>query len=256
MKTLLFDLDGTIIHGNELKPNAKKLLDYLDKNKIPFYFVTNNARRTLQESSDKLLGYDLKMVKPKHFFTSAMASALYLKKHDPKAKVALLGEGGLYEAFENDFKIVDTKADYLVVGLDIFANYDDYSNALSLICDGAKLIGTNMDRKVPAANQSFTIGNGGVIKMLEYSSNQQAIELGKPSKAYMELALHHLNVKPEDAIIVGDNLETDILAGKNVGITSVLYTQGVSKVSDIDKLDIHPDYVIDDLWDLIKIIEA
>lgn len=252
MKTYLIDLDGTIYHGNKLNKNAKEFIEYLQKNNYDFYFFTNNARRTQQENVEHLEKLGIYGIKKEQFFTSAIACASYIAKYSNKRRAYMLGEAGLKEALiKYKFELVENNADYVFVGLDILADYEKYSQALTQILNGAILVGTNIDRRIPN-DEGVKVGNGGIVKMLEYCSECESMPMGKPYASYMEMALDYTNKCKEEVIILGDNLETDILCGVNYGVDTILYTQGVHGYKDIEKLNIKPTYIIDDLNELIK----
>lgn len=251
-KTLLIDLDGTIYKGHTLQPLAKEFITYLQDNNIDFYFFTNNARRTGKQNVEHLNNLGIYNIKEEQFFTSAIASAMYLEEHYPNKTVFLVGEEGLQEAIDKtSLKTVETNADIVLVGLDYNGNYDLYSKALTNIMQGGILIATNMDRRIPV-DKDYKLGNGATVAMLEYASTKEAIKLGKPSKAYVDMALKYTNKTKDEVIIVGDNLETDILCGYQNDVDTLLYTQGIHQREDIDKLNIKPTYIIDSYDEIIK----
>ncbi len=252
MKTYLIDLDGTMYHGNQMNPHADELIAYFIETKQPFYFMSNNSRRTAQQNVEQMERVGIKGTKGEQFFTSAIAAAMHFAKHSDLRNVYCIGEDGLREALLNyGFKLVEKDVDYVFVGLDINAAYQELSKPLNFLLNGAKLVGTNIDRKMPSDN-GFILGNGSMVAMYEYASNQKSEPMGKPYQAYLDAALTFCHCQKEDIIILGDNLETDIALGTNNQVETILYTGGVNSRADIERLNIHPDHVIDNLLELIK----
>ena len=252
-KMYLIDLDGTMYCGDTICEGAKEFIDYLLANHKPFLFLTNNARRTGRMNVEQMEKMGFSGIEEKHFFTSAMAAAAYIAKKDPKHKrCAYIGEAGLKEALENKgFEIVDTDVDYVFIGLDIHATYMDYSRALTHLLRGAKLVGTNVDRKIPK-DDGFNCGNGSIVAMFEYASGQESEKLRKPYAPILDACLEYCNKSKEECAIIGDNLETDIKLGVDNGVETIFITTGVHDESDIERLHIHPTKTIHNLMELIK----
>ncbi len=249
----MIDLDGTMYEGTKIIPGAKEFIDYLINNNIGFIFLTNNASRTPEQAARHMLKMGFKNIKPEMFYTSAMAAADTIARLYPhKNKAAYIGEEGMKNALlDSGFTIDPDYPDFLFVGLDRNATYRDYSYALRALKNGAKLVGTNNDR-ILLSQDGYNIGNGSIVAMFEYASNQEAVKIGKPHPAIIEGALRYTRVNKENIIIVGDNLETDIILGKNSGIDTVLVTTGVNNMEDCYTLNIHPTYIVDNLSRLIR----
>lgn len=251
-KCYMIDLDGTMYWGTRRIDGAKEWIDYLVREDIQFIFLTNNASRTQEQACQHMLKMGFKGIKPSHFYTSSMAAADKIARDYPLKKEAYyIGEAGLKEALVNNgFHINPDKADFLFIGLDRQATYSDYSFAIRLAKDGAILVGTNNDRVLLSEN-GYNIGNGSVVAMFEYATNTESIKIGKPHSAIIEGALRYAKVAKEDVVIVGDNLETDILCGNNAGIETVFVTTGVHNMEDCYSLNIHPTYIIANCTGLI-----
>lgn len=252
-KFYMIDLDGTMYHGSKIIPGAKKFIDYLIKHQIPFLFLTNNATRTQEECAQHMLKMGFKNILPAMFFTSGMAAASYIQKQFPNQKKAgYIGEPAMKEILlDYGFEIEVDNPDFLFVGLDRFASYQDYCFGLKALLNGAKLVGTNNDRIIPTSSGA-NVGNGAIVAMFEYAANVQSIHIGKPFSVIFEEALKYANVLKENVVMIGDNLETDILLGKNAGVDTILVTTGVHDMSDCFKLKIQPTYIVDDLSRLVE----
>lgn len=252
MKTYMIDLDGTMYRGTQRIEGAKEFIDDLLARDQPFLFLTNNAKRTRAQNVQHMLQMGFQGIEEKHFFTSSMAAARYCAKHSNLRNAYYIGQDGLKEALlENGFHIVEENVDHVFVGLDSNGTYEKYSKALQYLLDGADLIGTNDDRLL-AQPGGFHVGNGSIVAMFEYASNQKSPKIGKPYAPILEEALIEYGIKKEEAIIIGDNLETDILLGVKEQVETIFVTSGVHQRTDIERLQIKPDHIIDSLFELIE----
>lgn len=251
-KTLLIDLDGTMYRGDEQIAGAKAFMDYVHMQQIAYVFVTNNAMRTHAQNRLKMEAMGFLHIRDYDFFTSAMAAAAYLRRLYPSLiRVFYIGQEGLREALEEQgFQICNEAVELVFIGLNRKACYADYSRAFYHLQKGARLVGTNPDRKLPHGD-AFQIGNGAIIKMLEYASGQEAVIVGKPCAPMMEETLRYASLRAQDCLVIGDNLETDIAFGRNYGVSTLFVTTGVHDERDCERLGIHPDITVHDLRELI-----
>ncbi len=250
-KTFLIDLDGTMYRGDQVIPEAIRLIQRLQKLHIPFVFVTNNATRTPQQNADHMRALGFHNIQPKAFFTSAMAAAAHMKKMSTANKVFCIGESGLWEAVrESGYEIDEEKAELVFVGLDRQADFSLYSRAAyCLRHNHALLVGTNGDRRVPHGD-GFLIGNGAVLEMLEYASEAKRVTIGKPSAIMMEETLAYIGKSADECVVLGDNLETDVAFGKDNGVLTIMVTSGVHTREDARRFRIQPDLLIASLDEL------
>lgn len=252
MKTYLIDLDGTMYRGTQIISGAKEFIDALIEKGERFVFLTNNAKRTKRQNVEHMENMGFKGIKEEHFFTSSMAAARYCASHYKGRNAYYIGQDGLKEALlESGFRICEEQVDFVFVGLDVSGNYDKYSKALGFLLNGAKLIGTNNDRLL-AKPDGFNIGNGSVVAMFEYAIGKESPKIGKPYAPILEEALAYFHLHKEDCILLGDNLETDILLGVNNNVETTFVTSGVHTREDIERLHIYPTNTIDDVRELIK----
>lgn len=250
-KIYLIDLDGTMYRGTKQIEGANAFIEELQKRNETFYFLTNNSKRTRKQNVEHMEKLGFKHIKEEQFFTSAMAATIYAKKHMDGKRAYYIGEDGLQEALlENGFEITEEKVDLVFVGLDNQATYAKYSKALGYLLQGAKLIGTNSDRILPQPD-GFMVGNGSIVHMFEYASGQTSPKIGKPHHVILEEALDYVGCKKEDIVLIGDNLETDILLGVRNDMETVFVTSGVHQVEDIERLNIHPTHIVHDLRELL-----
>ena len=252
MKTLIFDLDGTMYRGTQIIESAHQFLDYCMSHHIPFIFMTNNSMRTQQENVEHMEKMGYTGIKPEMFYNSAMAACQYVKMHYSGNKAYYVGKLGMRQALlDEGFILDDQNPDFVFVGLDKDATYASYSKALSLLLNGATLIGTNSDR-ILAKPGGFEVGNGSVVHMFEYASNQHSPNIAKPYRPILDLCLDYFDLKGEDVILIGDNLETDIKLGYENGINTIFVQTGVHSKKDIEKLKIYPTYTVKNLMECLE----
>ena len=250
MKTLIFDLDGTMYRGSSIIESAKQFLDICIENDVPFVFLTNNSTRTQQQNAQHMLDMGYTNIKPEQFFNSAMASCAYVSHHYKEKKAYFLGEKGMEQALlDYGFTITDQNPNFVFIGLKRDASYQDFSKPLNLLLNGAKLIGTNKDRIFPTPN-GFSIGNGSIVTMFEYASSQTSPDISKPHAPILDYCLEYFGLNKEEVILIGDNLETDISLGTNHGVETIFVTKGVHTKEDIQRLGVYPSHTVDSLMDL------
>lgn len=244
-KLYLIDLDGTIYNGNEKIEYAKEFIDYLNYNNIDYLFLTNNSTRLEKDVVTKLKEFDI-TTSEKNVFTSSAATAMYLLNNNIK-KVFVIGETGLKSTLEkNNISLVSEEAQGVVVGLDRLVNYDKLTKACQIILKGAKFVATNPDKLLPTEN-GMALSNGGQVKLLEYATDNVATVIGKPNNIMMELAISKFGYSKEDIVMVGDNYDTDILAGINSNIDTIHVQTGVTSKEQLLNKVKQPTYSIENL---------
>lgn len=237
----MIDLDGTIYRGKEKIPAAKRFIERLQEHDIPFLFVTNNSTQAPIKVVENLANnFDIH-VKEENVYTSALATADYIADLDKdKRSVYVIGEVGLKQAIlDRGFRFEETNPDYVVVGLDYDVTYHKFELATLAIKRGAKFIGTNADTNLPN-ERGLVPGAGSVIALVECSTQQKATYIGKPETIIMEKALERLGLPKDEVVMVGDNYMTDIKAGINFGIDTMLVYTGVSTRELVRKQEIAP----------------
>lgn len=237
----MIDLDGTIYRGKEKIPAAKRFIERLQEHDIPFLFVTNNSTHAPIKVVENLANnFDIH-VKEENVYTSALATADYIADlNKDKRSVYVIGEVGLKQAIlDKGFHFEETNPDYVVVGLDYDVTYHKFELATLAIKRGAKFIGTNADTNLPN-ERGLVPGAGSVIALVECSTQQKATYIGKPETIIMEKALERLGLPKDEVVMVGDNYMTDIKAGINFGIDTMLVYTGVSTRELVRKQEIAP----------------
>ncbi len=249
-KGFICDMDGVIYHGNTLLPGVREFVDFLQKEDKRFLFLTNSSERAPLELRQKLgrMGLD---VTEDHFYTSALATAHFLAKQKPNCTAYVIGEPGLMNAlYMAGITMNDVNPDYVVIGDTRNYNYESIKRAVRFVFAGAKLIGTNPDISMPSENGIIS-ACGSLLAPIEMTTGQKAYFLGKPNPLMMRTAIKLLGVSPDDAVIVGDRMDTDIIAGVESDIESVLVLSGCTTVEDLTKFPYRPDYIYNGVGDIV-----
>ncbi len=246
------DMDGVIYHGNKLLPGAAEFLDWLEANDKEYIFLTNSSERSPRELQEKLGRMGLS-VGEEHFYTSALATASFLSSQAPGGSAYVIGEAGLVGALYNHgFSMNDVNPDYVVVGETSSYSYDKILHAIKLVRQGAKLIGTNPDLTGPIEG-GIAPATRALIAPIELSTGKEAYFVGKPNPLMMREAMKQLGTKPEDTVIIGDRMDTDIVAGIESEIETVLVLSGVTDEHTMRKYPYRPHYVFNGIGDIAKI---
>ena len=247
----IIDMDGVIYHGNILLPGVTDFLQWLEESGKKYLFLTNSSERTPKELHEKLkrLGID---VGEEHFYTSALATASFLANQKPNGSAYIIGDAGLIHAlYSVGYTVNNVSPDYVVVGDTHSYNFEKVELAVNLVIRGAKLIGTNSDISGPV-EVGITPSTKALIAPIEIASGKKAYYVGKPNPLMMRSALKRLGVKREDAIVIGDRMDTDIRCGLESEIDTLLVLSGITERSEIDNFPYRPRYVLNGVIDLVK----
>ncbi len=247
-KGYLIDLDGTIYRGTEEIKEAAGFIEGLRSRNIPYLFVTNNASRTPAQVAQVLCDFGIETAADQ-VFTSAMATATFIAERQSEASVYVIGEEGLLNAIqEKGFTLADENPDFVVMGIDRKINYEKLVKACLAVRNGATFVATNSDAAL-VTERGLLPGNGSIASVISVSTGIQPIFIGKPESIIVEQALKVLGVDKKDTIMVGDNYDTDILAGINAGIDTLLVHTGVTTKELLKNYQEQPTHVIDTLAD-------
>lgn len=245
------DMDGVIYHGNKLLDGVKEFVEWLIANDKKFVFLTNSAERTPHELSMKLerMGLD---VSPDHFYTSAMATAEFLHTQKPGCTAYVIGEAALTKAlYDQRIYMNDVNPDYVVVGDTRTYSFEKIEKAIELVLNGAKLIGTNPDITGPT-EKGIMPATGALIAPIEIATGKKAYFVGKPNPLMLRHGLKKLGCHSEDIAFVGDRMDTDIIAGIESNVDTVLVLSGVTAMNDIDAFPYRPKYILNGVGDIVK----
>ncbi|MCK5103328.1 MAG: HAD family hydrolase [Cyclobacteriaceae bacterium] len=243
------DMDGVIYHGNKILPGVKEFIEWLQREKKRFLFLTNSSERTQPELQDKLARMGI-LVDKEHFYTSALATASFLNSQKPKGSAYVIGEAGLFNAlYDVGYRMNNVDPDYVVMGEARSYSYEKIEQAVNLVIRGAKLIGTNPDL-TDSMGKDIAPGTGSLIAPIELATGVKAYFLGKPNPLMMRHGRKILGCSRKETAIVGDRMDTDIIAGIHSSIDTVLVLSGVTTQKDLKKFPYHPRYILSGVGDI------
>ncbi|WP_204519699.1 TIGR01457 family HAD-type hydrolase [Brevibacillus fulvus] len=248
----LLDLDGTIYRGTEPIPEALQFIKELRETGRRFLYVTNNSSTTPEKVAVRLEAMGLP-TDPEQVYTSSMAVAAYLSEKEPHgADVFIIGEEGLHTALQQSgFRLTAEQPRYVVIGIDRAFTYEKLAIAVRAIRNGAQLIATNKDAALPTEN-GLAPGTGSLVAAVSVAAGTTPLFIGKPETIIVNYALQRLGTAPEETLIVGDNLFTDIEAGANSGLDSLLVLTGFSTEAEAERHPHRPTYVAANVYDWWK----
>lgn len=248
-KGFICDMDGVIYHGNRILPGVREFVQWLQKNHKHFLFLTNSSQYTPRELHKKLqrMGLD---VDESHFYTSALATAHFVHSQAPECSAYVVGEHGLSNAlYDVGITYNDVNPDYVIVGECLTYNIDQMTKAIRLVNAGAKLIGTNSDLTGPTES-GVAPACRSLIAPIELATGKQAYFVGKPNPLMMRTGLRLLGVHSENAVMVGDRMDTDMIAGIESGLDTALVLSGVTSRDDVDRYPYRPRLILSGVGDI------
>ena len=242
-KGFLCDMDGVIYHGNQLLPGVKQFVSWLQEEGKSFLFLTNSSERSPRELAQKLsrMGMD---VDESHFYTSALATAKFVASQSPGCTAFVIGAPGLFNAlYEAGITMNDVNPDYVIVGETSNYNYESILKAVHFVQNGARLIGTNTDMTGPS-ERGIIPACRALVSPIELTTERSAYFVGKPNPLMMRTGLKMLGCHSAEAAMIGDNMQTDIVAGVETGLDTVLVLSGVTTAEQVNAFPYRPHYVL------------
>jgi len=253
IRGIVCDMDGVLWRGQTPLPGLHAFFALIDELDLGYILVTNNSSKTPQMYVDKLNGMGIQIT-PNHILTSALAAADHLTGYAPVgALVYPIGGAGVLEALRTrGFRISEgDQADYVVVGWDQGLTWQKLALATRLILHGAGFVGTNPDLTFPMEN-ALAPGNGAQLAALEAATGVEPVVLGKPFPGLYQQALTSMGTRPEDTLVIGDRLDTDILGGLRLGMPTAMLLSGVSDFKEVETSPIRPNMTFEDLSALVR----
>jgi 4-nitrophenyl phosphatase len=262
LKTVLMDGDGVIWRGNEAVPGALAFLDLLQQRGMDWALLTNNNTRTVADFVAKLRGFGIDADASRVLTSSTVTADYLLERYGPGAPVHAVGMEGLTVTLAEagfDISCGETPPDHPVVavaaGMDRAITYDKIRVAMRLILNGAEFVATNTDRAVPSP-EGLLPATGMVIAMLQAVTSVTPTILGKPERPIYQAALKRFNAEVATTIMVGDQLETDILGAQQMGMASAAILTGVVTRAELAQSPIQPDLIYADLDEMAAALRA
>jgi NagD protein len=248
-KNFLIDMDGVLIHGKKLIPGADTFINNLKAKKIKFLILTNNSIYTPIDLAHRLqvTGID---VEKNNIFTSAMATANFMKLQKEKGNAFVIGESGLNVAIHNaGYILTPEKPDFVVLGETFDYNFHQVTKAVQLIREGARFLATNPDPTGPTED-GIAPACGAMAALIERASGKSPFFLGKPNPFMIRSSLNFLGVHSENTVMVGDRMDTDILAGIESGMDTILVLSGVTTLKMLDDFPYAPNQIAKSVADI------
>lgn len=243
-------MDGVLVHESNALPGAVELIYQWRTKKTPFLVLTNNSIYTARDLSAKLRNSGLD-VPEERIWTSALATAAFLKDQTPAGTAFVIGEAGLTTAIhEAGFIMTDSDPDYVVLGETRSYSFEAITKAIRLINSGSRFIATNPDATGPSAEGALP-ATGAVAALITRATNRTPYIVGKPNPMMFRSALNKLGVHSEGTGMIGDRMDTDIVAGIEAGLFTVLVLSGIADRTEIERYPFRPKIVLDSVADLL-----
>ncbi|MFA6851110.1 MAG: HAD-IIA family hydrolase [Selenomonadaceae bacterium] len=254
IKCFLLDMDGTIYLGDKLLPRAKEFIEYLRASDRNFLFLTNNSSKDKESYANKLNRLGV-ICNADDILTSGEATCSYLKSLKVSARVFLMGTPELEKEFKKwGFVLTDEKPDYVVLGFDKTLTYKKLSTACTLIRSGVLFIATHPDFNCPTEN-GYIPDCGAMIEFIKASTGVLPKVIGKPNKEIIESAFRKREYALNEYAIVGDRLYTDIAAGNNAGVCSILVLSGEATLADAEKSEVKPFFIVKNVAEILECLQ-
>jgi NagD protein len=248
-KNYLIDMDGVLVSGSVMIPGADEFIARLKERGVEYLVLTNNPKYTPGDLAHRLqsTGLDLPA---ERIFTSAMATGRFLCSQKPSGTALVLGESGLTEAVhEAGYVITQLEPDYVVLGETFSYNLDMITRAIRLIAGGARFIATNPDPSGPGEG-GLVPACGAMAALIEKATGVSPFFVGKPNPLMIRTALNYLDVHSEDTVMVGDRMDTDIVAGVEAGLETILVLSGVTRQDEVARFPYQPSRIFDSVADI------
>jgi NagD protein len=243
-------MDGVLVHENHAIPGAAELIQrWVDTSKR-FLVLTNNSIYTPRDLSARLRQSGLE-VPEENLWTSALATAKFLKAQLPGGRAFVIGEAGLTTALhEAGFILTDQDPDYVVLGETRTYSFEAITRAIRLIGDGARFIATNPDATGPSKEGPLP-ATGAIAALITKATNREPYIVGKPNPMMFRSAMNQIEAHSETTAMIGDRMDTDIIAGMEAGLHTVLVLSGITQPEDIKAYPFRPDQTLDSVADLL-----
>lgn len=246
----LTDMDGVLVHENQPLPGAAELLEQWRTQGNPYLVLTNNSIFTPRDLSARLRASGLN-VPEDAIWTSALATAAFLKSQIPGGSAFVIGEAGITTALhEAGFIMTETNPDYVVVGETRNYSFEAITKAIRLIGTGARFIATNPDATGPSADGPMP-ATGAIAALITKATGMEPYIVGKPNPMMFRSAMNKIGAHSENTAMIGDRMDTDIVAGIEAGLHTILVLTGISDDAEINRYPFRPDEVLTGVHELV-----
>ena len=246
----LTDMDGVLVHENRAIPGAAELIAQWTANGQPYLVLTNNSIFTARDLSARLAASGIK-VPEERIWTSALATAAFLKQQKPGGSAFVLGEAGILTALHDaGYVMTETNPDFVVVGETRNYSFDAITKAIRLINKGARFISTNPDATGPSPDGVLP-ATGAINALITKATGMEPYVVGKPNPMMFRSAMNKIGAHSHNTGMIGDRMDTDIVAGIEAGLHTVLVMTGISDKAEIEKFPFRPNEVLGSVAELL-----
>ena len=251
IKSWLTDMDGVLVHEGHALPGAADLIKQWQDSETPFLVLTNNSIYTPRDLSARLRSIGLDVPEDR-IWTSALATANFLKSQKPDGTAFVLGEAGMTTALHDiGYVMTDQNPDYVVLGETRNFNFDSLTRAIRLINNGARFIATNPDATGPSA-EGVLPATGSVAALITKATGKEPYIVGKPNPMMFRSAMRKIGAHSESTGMIGDRMDTDVVAGIEAGLHTVLVLTGIADQAEIEKYPFRPNEILNSVADLVE----
>jgi len=251
IKSWLTDMDGVLVHEGRALPGAAALIKQWQDAGTPFLVLTNNSIYTPRDLSARLQATGLDVPEDR-IWTSALATANFLKSQNPNGTAYVLGEAGMTTALHDiGYVMTDQNPDYVVLGETRNFNFESLTRAIRLINNGSRFIATNPDATGPSADGVLP-ATGSVAALITKATGKDPYIVGKPNPMMFRSAMRKIGAHSESTGMIGDRMDTDVVAGIEAGLHTVLVLTGISDQSEIEKYPFRPNEILNSVADLVE----
>ncbi len=246
----LTDMDGVLVHEGHVLPGAAELITQWQDNGTPFLVLTNNSIYTPRDLSARLRAGGLNVPEDR-ICTSALATASFLHSQNPNGSAYVIGESGLTQALHDvGYTQTEINPDYVVLGETRNFNFENLTKAVRLINGGARFIATNPDPTGPSA-EGVLPATGSVAALITKATGKDPYIVGKPNPMMFRSAMRKIGAHSESTGMIGDRMDTDVVAGIEAGLHTVLVLTGIADQNEIEKYPFRPTEILDSVQDLV-----
>jgi 5'-nucleotidase len=250
----LMDMDGVLVHEAAALPGADRFLARLNELQRPYLLLTNNSMYTRRDLAARLRSSGLD-VGEDSIWTSALATAGFLDRQRPGGTAFVVGESGLTTAlYQAGYTLTDRQPDYVVLGETRTYSFERITQAIRLIADGSRFIATNPDATGPSPGGPLP-ATGSVAALITRATGVAPYFVGKPNPLMMRSALNALEAHSETTAMIGDRMDTDIVAGLEAGLETILVLSGVTTRPEAERFPYRASRTVDSVADLIDELE-
>jgi NagD protein len=253
IRSWLTDMDGVLVHEGQALPGAAEFLRRLRDNDRPFLVLTNNSIYTARDLRARLAASGLD-VPEEAIWTSALATAQFLADQHPSGSAYVVGEAGLTTALHDiGYVLTDTDPDYVVLGETRTYSFEAITRAIRLVDAGARFIATNPDPTGPSAEGPLP-ACGAVAALITKATGAAPYVIGKPNPMMFRSAMNRIDAHSESTAMIGDRMDTDVVAGMEAGLRTFLVLTGVMRREEVERFPYRPSSVVDSIADVVDLV--